>query len=133
MENILKYNPNGIIRDASLNISNIDDISSRFDFSTRLSDVNIEIPIKKHSVTNIMGLNGEFFLNQTGGRINLESQNLRLKSDNFIDDDLSLSNIGGSIIWRENSEGIVFLSDQIVMKNSYFDMSSSLEIMIYKK
>lgn len=128
LENILKYNPNGIIRDASLNISNIDDISSRFDFSTRLSDVNIEIPIKKHSVTNIMGLNGEFFLNQTGGRINLESQNLRLKSDDFIDDDLSLSNIGGSIIWRENSEGIVFLSDQIVMKNSYFDMSSSLEI-----
>jgi len=73
-------------------------------------------------------MHGEFFLNQVGGRIEMNSKKLHIIYEDYMDDSLLLDKAKGSIIWRTNSKGLRVLSDQIDLGNTAFQSSTSIEL-----
>ena len=124
-------NPKGLLRDTRLNISDLDEVTERFDLSTQFDGVSFLFSDNLRSITSISEINGmygEFFFNQVGGRIEMDSKNLHIASEDYMDDSLLLDKVKGSIIWRRNSKGLKVLSDQIDLGNSAFRSSTSIEI-----
>ena len=124
-------NPKGLLRDIRLNISDLDEITERFDFSTQFDGVSLLFSDNLRSITSISEINGmygEFFFNQAGGRIEMDSKNMHIVSQDYTDDGLLSNKAKGSIIWRTNSKGLRVLSDQIDLENSVFKSSTSIEM-----
>jgi len=124
-------NPKGLLRNIKLNISDLDEINERFDFSTQFDGIGFLFSENLRSITNISEINGmygEFFFNQAGGRVEMDSKKLHIVSEGYIDEGLLLDEAKGSIIWRKNSKGLRVLSDQIDLGNSAFKSSTSIEM-----
>jgi len=124
-------NPKGLLRDIKLNISDLNEITERFDFSTQFDEVSFLFSDNLRSVSSISevnGMHGEFFLNQVGGRIEMNSKKLHIIYEDYMDDSLLLDKAKGSIIWRTNSKGLRVLSDQIDLGNTAFQSSTSIEL-----
>ena len=131
LSDFLKFHPSGKLKDTKINISNIRDLENRFDISTDFDDLGLLLSTKKNQKMNklkIDGGSGKFFLNQTGGRLDLSSRDSLITSDYYFDGNLSLNSAEGAIIWRKNEQGILILSDNIVLQNPFFDIATSFEI-----
>ena len=131
LSDFLKLQPSGQLKNTKINISDLREPNNRFDISTDFDDLGLLVTTNKNqeiNKLNIEGGSGKFFLNQTGGRLDLSTQDLLITSDYYFDGNLSLSSAEGAIIWRKNEQGILILSDNIMLQNPFFDIATSFEI-----
>ncbi len=131
LSDFLEFQPSGQLKDTKINISNIREPDDRFDISTDFDNLGLLLSTQKNqeiNKLNIEGGSGKFFLNQTGGRLDISSQDSLITSDYYFGGNLNLSSAEGAIIWRTNEQGILILSDNIVLQNPFFDIATSFEI-----
>ena len=74
----------------------------------------------------LVGLNGEFDLNEAGGRFQVVSPDLQIRVPLFREA-LAAVQVDGLVVWRASSRGISVLSDGIRMLASGLDLYGSLE------
>ena len=121
------YNPSGRLRALNLDVSALQSESPDFSVSADLDSIGIA------SVGDQPGFrefSGQLRADRDGGRVEIESTDLRLDVDRYLREPLILDDAIGTIIWRRSGSGTTVLSDSVSVRNADFDSQLSLQISI---
>ena len=124
---INNINPRGLLREVNLNLSNLNELNSTYNFSALLDGVGINL---KQNNTKVDGLNGLININQNGGRVNIDTTNLGVEVKNYLNSKLIFELALGEIIWRKGESGLTISTNQFNLKNSDFVSNSDIELSI---
>jgi uncharacterized protein (TIGR02099 family) len=121
------YDASGIVRDLKLTVTGIDTESPVFDASLRFENLGIAAVGNRPGVR---GLTGSLRADASGGRLELNSDALVVTAAKALGQPLGLDTAAGTLIWRRGDQGTTLLSDNIFLRNSFFDSESSIEVTI---
>jgi len=121
------YDPSGIVQDLAVTVSGIGTDSPSFDASLRFENLGIAAVGDRPGVR---GLTGSLRADTSGGRLELDSGNLVVAAAKALGQPLGLDTARGTIIWRRGDQGTTVLSDNIVLRNSFLDSETSVEVTI---
>ncbi len=79
-------------------------------------------------VPGVRGLSGDFNATQEGGNAQIYARGLTIAWPSFFNEALEVDNVDGALIWRRSGELTRILSDNIAMKNAFFESRSNIEI-----
>ena len=122
---IFEMNPQGLLRDSKLNISNTNQVNSMFNLSANLDGVSIKLMNDKGQID---GLDGYLSINRDGGRLEVDTSNLGLDFNDYISKKIILDHASGEIIWRKNAAEFKVFSKQLELRNIDFKSNTSFEI-----
>ncbi|MGI9205251.1 MAG: YhdP family protein [Woeseiaceae bacterium] len=124
---LIDYNPSGILRDATVELTGMQSDDLQFDISADLESAGIA------SVDNKIGvreLSGRVRADRDGGRVEIESTDLRLDLRAHLAEVLLLEDAFGTVIWRRNAAGMLVLSDSVRIRNTDFESQLSLQVSV---
>ncbi|MFM1593635.1 MAG: YhdP family protein [Woeseiaceae bacterium] len=127
---IFEMNPQGLLRDSRLNISNANQANSMFNLSAQLDGVSINLTNNKGQID---GLDGYLSVNRDGGRLEVDTSNLGLDFNDYISNKVILDQAKGEIIWRKNSAGLKVSSKQFELRNIDFKSNTNIELSFLTK
>ncbi len=122
---LVAYDPSGILRDATVELTGLQTDDPEFDISADLESAGIASVDDKPGVRE---LSGRVRADRDGGRVEIESTDLRLDLRAHLSDVLTLDDAFGTIIWRRNAAGMLVLSDSVRIRNTDFDSQMSLQV-----
>lgn len=122
---LVAYDPSGIVRDATMELTGLQTEDIQFDISADLESAGIASVDDKPGVRE---LSGRVRADRDGGRVEIESTDLRLDLRSHLSDVLSLDDAFGTVIWRRNAAGMLVLSDSVRIRNTDFESQMSLQV-----
>jgi len=119
--------PTGVLRDLSIDLSDLQSEVPQFNVSTELEYAGFAGNDERPGMREFTGA---IRADRDGGRIEIESTDLQLDTGPILAEPISFDDVMGTIIWRRNSNGVILLSDSIIMRNADFDSETSLQISV---
>jgi uncharacterized protein (TIGR02099 family) len=124
-----EYAPSGIVRNLIATVSEFDSDLPRFNVSAELDRVGFA---GSDSAPGIRGFSGLLRANQSGGRLEISSDNLDVHAPQYLSDVIEIDQAEGTVIWRNSRNRITILSDSIAITSEFFDSQSNVELLIHK-
>ncbi len=119
------FGPSGMVHGFELGLADLESESVRFDLSAELQEAGIRA---RNKWPGVSGFSGQVRADRSGGRIEIESSDLRLDLPEFLAEPIDFDDAIGTVIWRRNSETTIILSDSVRIRNAELDTRSSLQI-----
>ena len=117
----------GVMRDLSIELDGLQDEQPGFDVSADLEQAGFAPDDDRPGVREF---SGRLRADRDGGRVEIESTNLRIDLRDQLPEPLVLDDAFGTVIWRRNAAGMIVLSDSIQIRNADFDSQMSLQVSI---
>jgi len=119
------YGPSGTIHGFELGLADLGSESVRFDLSAELEEAGIRA---RDKWPGLSGFSGQVRADRSGGRLEIETSDLRLDMPEFLAEPIDFDDAIGTVIWRRNNETTIILSDSIRIRNAELDTRSSLQV-----
>jgi len=119
------FDPSGIVRNLALTLSDFDADVPNFDISMELADVGMAVSGNR---PGIRGFSGSLRSDRSGGRLEIETDNLVVTSPLILAKPLGFDTASGTVIWRRSDNRTTLLSDSIVLRNDFFENETSVEV-----
>ena len=117
--------PSGIVRDLTATISDIDASAPRYDVSAEFENAGIAA---QGSRPGVRGFSGQVNANRSGGRLEIQSENLFLELPRFMEDPIDIESASGTVLWRSSNGRTTVISDSVRIRNEIFDSRSNVQI-----
>jgi uncharacterized protein (TIGR02099 family) len=117
--------PDGVLREFAFAQSGINSESPVFELSARFDSAGI-LPVDDWP--GLRGFSGNLRADSAGGRLEIDSENLRVSLPAELSAPVHLDEATGTIIWRRNVDGIIVLSDSIHIRNTDLSSQTSLQV-----
>lgn len=121
------YAPTGIIHDLDVEISSIQSDDPRFDVTADVTSAGFAAAGERPGIREF---SGRVRADRDGGRVEIESTDLRIDLGPNLSEPLTLDDASGTIIWRRNRDGMIVLSDSVRLRNADFDSQLSLQVSV---
>jgi uncharacterized protein (TIGR02099 family) len=121
------YSPTGIVRELNVELGSLQSDDPQFDVSADLFSVGVAAAGERPGVRQF---SGRVRADRDGGRVEIESTDLRLDLGPNLSEPLTLDDVFGTIIWRRNRNGMIVLSDSVRIRNADFDSQLSLQVSV---
>ena len=122
-----RLRPDGIIRNMSATISDIDTSAPRYSVAADFDNVGAAASGDR---PGLRGFTGSLTADQTRGRLEIDSEYMTVDLPTWLDDPIDIDLAGGTVIWRTSDQRTTVLSDRIVLRNSVLDSESDIEVTI---
>jgi len=122
---LAEIDPSGIVRNLAVTLSDFDADIPNFDVSMELFDVGVAASGNR---PGIRGFSGSLRSDGSGGRLEIETDNLVVTSPLILGKPLGFDTTSGTVIWRRSNNRTTLLSDSIVLKNDFFENETSVEV-----
>jgi uncharacterized protein YhdP len=76
----------------------------------------------------IRGFSGSLRSDRSGGRLEIETDNLVVTAPLILGKPLGFDTTSGTVIWRRSNNRTTLLSDGIVLQNDFFENETSVEV-----
>ena len=119
--------PDGIVRDASVTLSDTDTDAPRYSVVATLDGVGYEA---RGKVPGVRGFSGSLRADHSSGLLEIESDDLVLSLPAWVNQPIDIDTTSGTIIWRRRGQRTTILSDSIAIRNSVLDSDSDIEIIL---
>jgi len=125
-QNLLSsYAPDGLIRNLTATLGDIDTDAIRFNISADFERIGIAAVGK---IPGIRGFSGALRADNSGGRFEIKSGGLSVHLPNFLPELVLLDEVSGTVIWRRSNNRTTILSDSIVLQNEDFGIETNVEM-----
>jgi len=124
-----KYAPSGVVRNLIATVSEVDSDLPRFNVSAQLDRVGIAAT---DSAPGVRGFSGSLRANRSGGRLQINSDDLAVHSPQYLSDVIDIDLAYGTVIWRNSTNRTTILSDSIAITSEFFDSQSNVELLLHK-
>lgn len=124
-EKLLEYDPSGELRNLQLDLSQLQSDDLVYSVTTVFDRAGVAATESTPGLRNLSGLVRS---DNQGGRLEIESVDLIVDLASQLDEAISFDDAMGTIIWRQNAQGTIILSDSIRIRNADMDSQSSLQI-----
>jgi len=121
--------PSGVVRHLVATVSDLDSGLRRFNGSAELDRVGVA---GSDDAPGFRGFSGLLRANQSGGRLEISSDNLEVHVPRFLSRVIEIDQAEGTVIWRNSSNRTTILSDSIAITSELFDSQSNVELLIHK-
>ena len=115
----------GIVRNLVATLSDIDTSTPRYAISADLERVGFSADGNR---PGLRGFSGRLRADRSGGRLEIQSQDMSLELTNYLRDPIPIYDASGTVIWRRSGELITVLSDNITIRNDDFDSQSNIQV-----
>jgi uncharacterized protein YhdP len=119
------YEPSGTVHGFELGLADLESESARFDLSAELEEAGIRA---RDKWPGLSGFSGQVRADRSGGRVEIETSDLRLDMPEFLAEPIDFDDAIGTVIWRRNNETTIILSDSVRIRNAELDTRSSLQV-----
>lgn len=119
--------PTGVLRNVSIDLSDLESESPEFDVMADMQSAGFAASEERPGIREF---SGRIRADRDGGRIEIESTDLRLDTGSILAEPITFDDARGTVIWRRSSNGVILLSDSIRLRNADFDSRSSLQIVV---
>ncbi len=119
------FDPSGVVRDLSVNLSDLDTDTPQFNVSAEFDNVGVAAA---GSRPGVRGFSGRVRADRASGRLEIDSDRLVVTAPGLLGQPLAFDTSRGTVIWRRSNDRTTVLSDSIVLRNSFFDSESSVEV-----
>lgn len=117
----------GVMHNVDVELGALQDEQPEFDVSADLEQAGFAPGDERPGVREF---SGRIRADRDGGRVEIESTDLRLDLGDQLPEPLVLDDAIGTVIWRRNADGIIVLSDSVQIRNADFDSQMSLQVSI---
>ncbi|MFQ5981784.1 MAG: YhdP family protein [Woeseiaceae bacterium] len=117
--------PSGMVHGLELRLTDLGSDSVRFDVSAELEEAGIRA---KDKWPGVSGFSGQIRADRSGGRIEIESTDLRLDMPKLLGEVIEFDDAIGTVIWRRSKDSTIILSDSVRIRNADLDTRSSLQV-----
>jgi uncharacterized protein (TIGR02099 family) len=121
------YAPTGIVRDLEVELTQMQSEVPEFDVTAALESAGFAGAGERPGVREF---SGHVRANRDGGRVEIESTDLRLDLGPNLSEPLTLDDAFGTIIWRRSRDGMTVISDSVRIRNADFDSQISLQVSV---
>jgi uncharacterized protein (TIGR02099 family) len=119
--------PTGVLRNLSIDLSDLNSEEAEFDVMADLESAGFAAGAGHPGIREF---SGRIRADRDGGRIEIASTDLTVDSGSILAEPISFDDAMGTIIWRRSTNGVIFLSDSVQIRNADFDSESSLQIVV---
>lgn len=119
------FGPSGMVHGFELGLPDLGSESYRFDLAAELEEVGIK---PREKWPGLSGFSGQIRADRSGGRIEIQSRDLRLDMPAFLLEPITFDDAIGTVIWRRNNDATIILSDSVRIRNADLDARSSLQV-----
>ncbi|MDX1404709.1 MAG: YhdP family protein [Woeseiaceae bacterium] len=119
--------PTGELRDLSIDLSDLNGEAPEFDVTAEMQFAGFAVGPERPGIRNF---SGSIRADRDGGRIELASTDLTVDTGDLLVEPITFDDAVGTVIWRRSNNGVIFLSDNIRVRNADFDSESSLQIVV---
>lgn len=119
------YDPNGVVRNLALSLSEVDSDTPRFNVAVELDRVGVA---SVGDFPGVRGFSGQLRSDRTGGLFEIASAELSVSLPKYLSEPVMLDEFTGTLIWRRSDQRTTLLSDNIVFGNDDFAFETSVEI-----
>jgi uncharacterized protein (TIGR02099 family) len=119
------YSPAGVVRDFDVELSALQSENPQFDVSAELESVGFAAFGDNPGMREF---SGRIRADRDGGRVEIESTDLRVDLGRNLAEPLLLDDASGTIIWRRNRDGMIVISDSVRIRNADLDSQISLQV-----
>ena len=124
-EKLAEFDPSGELRDLQIDLDALQSDQPVFAVTTVFDRVGVAATQSFPGLRNLTGL---IRTDNHGGRLEIESSRLIVDFASQLDEEISFDDVMGTVIWRQNADGIIILSDSVRIRNADMDSQSSLQI-----
>lgn len=126
-DTLRRLSPEGVLRNASLSIGDMENPVSELALNAEFSAVGIRPHGKLPGISN---LSGSLRAEPSGGLLDLDSTEVEIGLPDLLSIPLPLDDLYGTLIWRRSDARTTVLSDNVVLRNADFSISSGLELVL---
>lgn len=119
--------PDGIVRNASVTLSDTDTDSPRYSVTATLDGVGYAA---HGNIPGLRGFSGSLRADHSSGLLEIESDNVALSLPAWVKQPVDIETASGTVIWRRSGQRTTILSDSISIRNSFLDSDSDIEIVL---
>lgn len=119
------WQPDGVIRNLVATVIATDAEPRNFAVTAELEGAGIAA---NDNIPGIRGFSGSLRADQDGGLLAVDSRNLMVDLDKWLNEPVEVDELNGSLIWRRSAARTTILSDSIVARNAVLDSQSSIQI-----
>ncbi len=119
--------PTGVLRNLSIDLSDLNSEEPEFNVMADLESAGFAAGARRPGIREF---SGRIRADRDGGRVEIQSTDLTVNTGTVLAAPISFDDAMGTIIWRRSSNGVIFLSDSIRIRNADFDSESSLQIVV---
>lgn len=120
-----EFDPSGELQDLQLSLNELQSDDTVFSVTAVFDRTGIAATDSFPGLRNLSGL---IRADNNGGRLEIESSQLVVDLASQLDEAISFDDAMGTIIWRQNADGIIILSDSVRIRNADMDSQSSFQI-----
>jgi len=124
-----EFAPDGIVRNLIATLSDVHTDEPGYAVSADLEDVGIAATEKR---PGIRGFTGRLRADRSGGRLEINSDNMVLDLADFLAEIVPIDAANGTVIWRRSGEQITVLSDNITISNDNLYSQSNIQVTLDK-
>ncbi|MFQ5546731.1 MAG: YhdP family protein [Woeseia sp.] len=117
--------PGGMVHGLELRLADLGSDSVRFDVSAELEEAAIRA---RDDWPGVAGFSGQVRADRSGGRLEIESRDLRLDVPQVLAEPIVFDDAIGTVIWRRSADSTIILSDSVRIRNADLDSRSSLQV-----
>ena len=126
-EMLTRYRPTGAVREVKVDLAELHTDAVSFDVSGLFEDAGIGAV---DALPGVRNFTGSVRANDSGGRIDSISQNLRLQIPRYVSETIGFDDASGTLIWRRSGDSLTILSDRLELSNADVTSQSSVQITI---
>lgn len=121
------YSPSGTVQDFNVELGSLQTDDPQFDVSAELESAGFSAAGERPGIREF---SGRIRADRDGGRVEIESTDLRVDLGPTLSEPLLLDDAFGTIIWRRNRDGMIVLSDSVRIRNADLDSQISLQVSV---
>jgi uncharacterized protein (TIGR02099 family) len=119
--------PDGVIRNLQLTLSDMDTDTLRFSVAADLEEVGLSA---RDKIPGIRGFSGSLRADHSSGLLEIDADYMSLSLPQLLNEPVDIDRASGTVIWRRSGARTTILSDSITIRNSVFESNSDIEIVI---
>ncbi len=124
-DTLRRFGLEGVLRDASLTVGDVDQPAAGLAVNAEFSGFGFQPHGKLPGIRN---LSGSVRAEPSGGLLDLDSTEVEIRLPDYLSIPLPLDDLYGTLIWRHSDTRTTVLSDNVVLRNADFSISSSVEL-----
>ncbi len=126
-DRLRRLDPEGVLRSASVSLRDLANPAADLALNAEFSGLGVS---PDGPLPGISNLSGSLRADASGGLLDLDSTEVEVRMPAYLSIPLPLDDLYGTLIWRQSDGRTTVLSDNIVLRNADFSVSSSLELML---
>ncbi|MDZ7644830.1 MAG: DUF3971 domain-containing protein [Woeseiaceae bacterium] len=124
-QRLAEYDPSGRLVDLQATLAELGTETPRYDVSLGLREAGFR---GSGSLPGVRGFSGTLRANRSGGRVEIDAGDMQLDLSSWLEATVPLDSARGTVIWRENRDGVIVLSDSIQVQNEDLTSRSSVQL-----